>query len=252
MIRYAQLPLFFDAAQLEAEVDALSAAWLLHFNSAHYEGSWSGLALRAPGGRTDSLLPEAAVAGESFSDTPLLAQCPALRAALASLQCPLQGVRLLKLERGAVVKEHTDAGLNFESGEARLHIPIRTHPLVEFYLDGHRLNLRAGTCWYINASLPHSLANPAPVDRIHLVADCIVNDWLRGQLMREDLPVRSTKDTSEADAQRHREIIATLRASGDPDRLRLAQVLERQGPADSPTSSTQNSPTDDAACSPAS
>ncbi len=227
MIRYLQLPFQFDAGRLQNELGAIEAAWRLHFNVAHYEGDWSGLALRSPGGRTDNLVADSVVGGEDFADTPLLDGCPGIRAVLNTMHCPLLGVRLLRLGRGAVVKAHTDAGLNFESGEARLHIPIVTHPMVEFYIDGDRVHMKAGSCWYINAALPHRLANPSPVDRVHLVIDCKVNDWLQALFQRPDLPVRSVKDTAEADAQQHRMIIATLRESGDPDRLRLADQMER-------------------------
>ena len=136
--------------------------------------------------------------------------------------------RLLKLAQGAVVKEHKDLGLNYEEGEVRLHIPVITHAGVEFYLDNHRLEMKAGECWYINASLPHRLANPSPADRIHLVVDCIVNDELRALFERDDLPLRSIKDTTDNDRALQLQMIKELKLSGDPARLKMAAELEEQ------------------------
>ena len=87
--------------------------------------------------------------------------------------------RLLNLRRGAAIKADRDAELAFEKGEARLHVPIVTNPGVEFVIDGERVVMEAGACWYINANLTHRVANHGDTDRIHLVVDCGVNDWLR-------------------------------------------------------------------------
>lgn len=226
MIRYLRLPFQFDAALMQQEVHAADAEWRLHFNSRHYEGNWSGLSLRSPGGTPDNLFVDGLGKDTSFMDTPLLKRCPYITQVIDSLPCEKTSVRLLKLEHGAVVKEHTDAGLNFEEGEARLHIPVITHPLVEFCLDAQRLEMKAGECWYINASLPHRLSNPSPVDRIHLVIDCLVNDQLKALFNRSDLPVKSVKDLSAEQAQRDEKIIEELLASGDPVRIKLGEEMK--------------------------
>jgi len=230
IIRFLQLPFYFDAARLACEVDAVDAAWQLHFNTRDYEGHWAGIALRSPGGSAGNLLTEETSTGSTavFEDTPLMDQCPYLKEVLEQLQCPQQSVRLLKLERGAVIKEHTDQELSFEKGEARIHIPVITHDEVEFYLDGERLRMRAGECWYMNAHLPHRLANPSPVDRIHLVVDCRVNDWLTAQFEQPGLPVKSMKDVSAENRDTQRQIIRLLRESGDPARMEMALNMEQE------------------------
>lgn len=227
MIRYLRLPFLFDAASMQQEAAAADADWKLHFNSAHYDGNWSGLSLRSPGGSPDNLFVDGLGKDAPFLDTPLLKRCPCISGGIDSLSCEKTSVRLLKLEKGAVVKEHTDSGLNFEEGEVRLHIPVITHPDVEFYLDGHRLEMNAGECWYINASLPHRLSNPSPADRIHLVIDCLVNDWLNDLFARTDLPVKSVKDLSAEQALMNTKIVEELLASGDPVRMRLAEEMKK-------------------------
>lgn len=227
MIRFIRFPCQFDAGRLRQETEQLQQAWLQHFNIQHYEGDWSGIPLRSPGGAS-TLLPELLGTEQPFEDTPYLLQSPCLREVIATFHCEKTSIRLLKLSRGAIIKEHRDQGLNYEEGEVRLHIPVITHPLVEFYLDGERLPMKAGSCWYINASLPHRLANPSPEDRIHLVIDCMVNDWLKDLFERSDLPVKNVKDTSEEDRQARRQIIEQLRLSGQPQQLRLAEALEKE------------------------
>lgn len=228
MIRYLQLPYHFDHSRMQQEVTAITQSWMLHFNTAHYQGDWSGIPLRSPGGNADNLLPQTLQQNTNFEDTELLEQCPYISEVLDAFQCKKTTARLLKLSKGAVVKEHRDLDLAYEEGEVRLHIPVITHPLVEFYLDDHRLEMKEGDCWYINANLPHRLSNPSPVDRVHLVVDCIVNDWLRKEFSREDVPVKSIKNTADINIQQQQRVIVELRLSNDPVRMALADELEKQ------------------------
>ena len=36
-----------------------------------------------------------------------------------------------------------------------------------------------GEAWYLNFNLPHSVENNGERARVHLVIDCLVNDWMR-------------------------------------------------------------------------
>jgi hypothetical protein len=69
--------------------------------------------------------------------------------------------------------------LGEEGGDVRLHIPVVTNPSVEFYLAGRRVPMQAGECWYLDLSLPHRVQNLGASERVHLVIDCVLNDWLR-------------------------------------------------------------------------
>ncbi|WP_339705616.1 aspartyl/asparaginyl beta-hydroxylase domain-containing protein [Algoriphagus aquimarinus] len=40
--------------------------------------------------------------------------------------------------------------------------------------------MKEGECWYLRLSDPHRVLNEGETDRIHLVMDLKVNDWLRG------------------------------------------------------------------------
>jgi len=178
-MRCLRLPFTFEADKLRTDLALVrDDEWIPHQQKKHYDGLWSGAALRSIGGSRDNLVPEARD-GQSFADTALLARCPYFRAVLAQFRCPLNAVRLLRLQAGSNIAEHVDGALDFEDGEVRIHIPIVTSDGVRFILDGARLVLAPGECWYTNVNLPHAVENTGTVDRIHLVLDCIVDDWLR-------------------------------------------------------------------------
>nr|HMS43742.1 aspartyl/asparaginyl beta-hydroxylase domain-containing protein [Pyrinomonadaceae bacterium] len=68
--------------------------------------------------------------------------------------------------------------LGLEDGEIRIHIPVLTNPQVEFILDDQKVEMQEGEAWYLNFNLFHTVRNEGTTDRIHLVIDCVVNDWM--------------------------------------------------------------------------
>ncbi|HTG15904.1 MAG TPA: aspartyl/asparaginyl beta-hydroxylase domain-containing protein [Blastocatellia bacterium] len=164
---------------MQSDLDRVASdEWVRHFNDRYYEGEWSGVALRAVGGASAQIYTDP-TRNEPLTDTPVLARSPSLQRALATIECPVKSARLLKLGPAARIIEHRDYNLSLEDGEVRLHVPITTSPLVEFYINGERIDMLAGECWYINANLPHKAENRSSTDRVHLVIDCVVDDWLR-------------------------------------------------------------------------
>ncbi|MFL6241303.1 MAG: aspartyl/asparaginyl beta-hydroxylase domain-containing protein [Actinomycetes bacterium] len=177
-----KLGLRFDAAALADDVERLRVEdWVPHFNTSYYVGDWSGTSLRSVGGRADRLYPDPA-AQDPYGDTEVLDRCPAIRDLLDSLSCELTAVRLLRLGPGARVREHRDYRLGFDDGEVRLHVPVVTGPDAEFVLAGEPLVMAPGECWYVNVNQMHSVANVGSTQRVHLVADCVVNAWLTHEL----------------------------------------------------------------------
>jgi mannose-6-phosphate isomerase-like protein (cupin superfamily) len=193
---FARLPLIFDVAPLLAEVAAFAdARWVSHFNADYHDGGWQGAALRSVGGDAGRLYPDPN-RKDALRDTELMARCPRIAAALRRFECPLRAVRILRLAAGSVIREHRDDDLRFEEGEARLHIPLATNPAVEFFVDGERVFIEAGECWYLNLSLPHRVQNRGIQERIHLVIDCQINAWLRLQIASGDRPDRVALELS--------------------------------------------------------
>ncbi|MFL6137939.1 MAG: aspartyl/asparaginyl beta-hydroxylase domain-containing protein [Frankiaceae bacterium] len=177
-----RLPVSFDAELLALDVEALAPSdWIPHFNTSYYQGDWSGVPLRSIGGRSDRLYPDPAAA-EPYADTDVLLRCAHIRGALAMLRCELTSVRLLRLGPGARVREHRDYRLSHDDGELRLHVPVTTGPHADFVLAGTPVHMTAGECWYIDVTSPHRVTNDGWSERVHLVIDALVNDWLTATL----------------------------------------------------------------------
>ena len=195
-----KLPLTFDLEGLQSDLNqVLPDEWVRHFNDRYYEGEWSGVALRSAEGASGQLYSDPGK-DELFSDTPVLSRCSSLQRALEALRCPVKSARLLKLGAGARIIEHRDYNLSLEDGEVRLHIAITTSPLVEFFLNGNRIVMNPGECWYINANLPHRVDNRSDTARVHLVIDCKVDDWLRS-LVASAVEITPAPDGSIADTE---------------------------------------------------
>jgi hypothetical protein len=179
MLSAIKLPLHIDPPRLQADLAQISPdEFVPHFNTSYYEGDWSAVALRSTSGGASQIYPDPTKV--EFLDTPVLDRCPYFRDVLGTFACTLLSARLLRLRAGSKIREHRDLNLGYEDGEVRVHIPILTNPDVDFIVDGQRLDLQPGECWYINFNLPHSVDNRGSTDRIHLVIDCVLNDWLRG------------------------------------------------------------------------
>lgn len=171
------LPTTFDVERLQADLARVEAAdWVPHFNRAYYEGDWSAVALRSIGGLPRRINP--APEATDFRDTPHMARFPYFQEVLTAFPMPLRTVRLLRLAAGSSILEHTDVDLGYEDGMVRFHIPIVTSPLVEFHLGGQRIDMLEGEAWYMDFNQPHSVRNRADIDRVHLVIDGFVNDWV--------------------------------------------------------------------------
>ncbi|MBD0258130.1 MAG: aspartyl/asparaginyl beta-hydroxylase domain-containing protein [Cytophagales bacterium] len=179
-----KLPLQFSPDKLREDLCRLEqSAWIDHFVKQNYEGNWSVIPLRGPAGTQHPVMMiYADPSCHDFADTPLLEACPYIREVLSAFDCPLDAVRLMKLTPGSVIKEHRDHDLSLEEGAARLHIPVQTNPGVAFVLNGLPVAMAPGECWYLRLSDPHWVANHGETDRVHLVIDCRVNDWLRTQV----------------------------------------------------------------------
>ncbi|MFF5381283.1 aspartyl/asparaginyl beta-hydroxylase domain-containing protein [Pedobacter suwonensis] len=179
MICFSKLNLNFNIHSIQKELNELlnGNKWMPHYNTRDYIGNWHVLPLRSPGGNCENPFADL-FSDQQFENTILLNRLPQTSRLLEELNCEKLSARLLNLRAGSIIKPHRDMELAFEQGEARLHIPIFTNPDVEFYVDEDRVVMNEGDCWYINANINHRVANNGTTDRIHLVIDCKVNEWL--------------------------------------------------------------------------
>jgi hypothetical protein len=144
----------------------------------------------------------------------------------------------LKLAAGASIKEHRDYNLSIADNELRLHVPIVTNSEVQFFLDAESVEMKEGECWYLDFTLPHWVKNNSSVDRIHLVIDCELNDWLRELLAgaSDRQPGENLPATQPAlnDFEQFREFVLSqppiqTRLKQTDDRRSFVQLVKRVG-----------------------
>ena len=234
MIKFIQLKQRFDVIKMQKEVCALeSDLWKPHYNSKHYEGSWTTLQLRSINGDIEnsiSIQGSSLLGNMAYRNTILLEQCTYLQSVINFFECEKMSVRLMNLHAGAVIKEHTDYEMNFEKGEARFHIPIQTNQGVSFFIEDQKIPLNEGECWYLNLSLKHRVNNFGNTNRIHLVIDCKVNDWTKN-LFNEEVILTEMIDENyqiNYNASDKIKIIQQLRLMGTPVSKELADKLEAE------------------------
>ncbi|RXK60949.1 hypothetical protein ESA94_10875 [Lacibacter luteus] len=219
---------------MQQEVALLeSGLWKAHYNTAHYEGSWTILPLRSINGSIDNIISIHSAAAETipaYKDTVLLQQCNYIRSVLAFFECEKTAVRLMKLHAGAVIKEHSDHDMRFEDGEVRLHIPVVTNAAVEFFLADERVPMQEGECWYLNLTLKHRINNFGNSDRIHLVLDCKVNDWIKKQFTTNTVLKKDFEEGQKPKQSKEEKlkIIAQLRLLNTTTALELADKMEKE------------------------
>ena len=230
-LRFWRLPLHFDVAPMQAELARLPVQqWPAHFNTDYHDGGWSGVALISANGEHERLYAGPSDQGRGVA-TPLLALCPAMQAAMACLPCAIQSARLLRMAAGTAIREHRDYGLGLDEGLVRLHIPIVSHPDVEFYLDGVRVPMLEGECWYLDFGLPHRVQNHSPRERIHLVMDGLVDPSLRAQLPCADAGEQQMQALLSGQSESSQQRFERFRAIvlGDPE---LQAALQGQEDTD--------------------
>lgn len=182
--------------------------WVDHYSSYNKRRSWSAVALRSFGGSLDFIEKPAEMSRKyqqehperlswPIMDTPLMDGLPGARALLEGLGCNLERVRLMRLgATGGELTRHadiTDRNAGTRIGAiARLHLPLITHESVRFTTwnmenSPETVHMAPHRWWYLDVRKPHRAINESAFDRIHLVADCIVNEPLQ-RLIAEASP----------------------------------------------------------------
>ncbi len=157
-----------------------------HFNTREYEGDWSAIPLRSVDGKIGHIYPDPTAGTERFADTPLLALCPYFQEVIAAVSVSKAVSASAAAGSWIPNPRAPRLPLGYEDGEIRIHIPVITNPEVEFYVAGERIAMQEGESWYVNFNLPHRLYNGSAADRVHLVIDCEVNDWMHSVLYTEN------------------------------------------------------------------
>ncbi|ADZ92804.1 aspartyl/asparaginyl beta-hydroxylase domain-containing protein [Marinomonas mediterranea] len=114
----------------------------------------------------------------------MLEGCPYLQSILSEFKAPIVSVRLMRLEPGAELKEHTDPTLDAVHKEVvRLTLPIFSFEEALFLLNGTRVDMQPGELWYLKLSEKHSVHNNSTVERINMSIDLEWNSWVEELLI---------------------------------------------------------------------
>lgn len=171
-----RINLQFDPDRLAADlINVRESDWQSHFRNLHYRGGWAAAALRSAGGSQTDVKTHIS---ERFAPTPLFRRCRYFQEVVEQFQCPLLRVRLMRLDPGGRILRHVDV-LDSDYKLVRFHIPIQTSNRIEFRLGGKRVLMAPGECWYLDTGYFHSVVNRDASQRIHLVLDCEVNEFIR-------------------------------------------------------------------------
>ncbi|WP_409316471.1 aspartyl/asparaginyl beta-hydroxylase domain-containing protein [Pseudomonas sp. KCJK9016] len=217
---FSRLPVTVDLPLLLQALAAIADdAWRGHFNTACFAGDWSGVALISAADALTELSPGRA---EPVQRAPWLND-RRWQQALRDLPLEIVSARLLRLGPGGQIHEHRDYDLEGPEADRRLHIPLLSPPAVDFWLDGLRMPMAAGECWFLDLARPHRVDNRDSAARIHLVLDCRPGAWLE-QMIAEGLPSTPQPDAQDSALQRYERLLvadpslsAALQALHDPE-----------------------------------
>lgn len=197
-----RFPTQIEAQDLETIAswpEIVESLWVDHYSSYNKRRSWHAVALRSFGGTPDFIEKPAEMSKNwkqenpetlawPIADTPLFDLLPGARDLLAQTPANFERVRLMRLTKGGELSRHadiTDKDAGTADGQImRLHLPIRTHPSVQFTSwnlnnEEQTVHMTPGRWWYLDVRKPHRAQNMANFDRVHLVADAVANPILR-------------------------------------------------------------------------
>lgn len=213
---YFPLSFQFDVPSLLADLATCQQKeWISHFNSNDFSGEWKSISLQSKSGKSTDIY---AFSGNEnvYQPTELLAECSYFQYVISQFKAPLESIRLLNLLPNSEIKTHKDQGCCYEEGIFRLHIPITTDENVDFIVAGERLEMKAGSCWYANFNLPHSVLHCGTQARVHLIIDGIRNEWSDEIFRNAGYDFELEKKENELSLDTKRQMIEMLKTMDTP------------------------------------
>ncbi len=114
---------------------------------------------------------------------PMLEGCPYLQEIFSNFNTEITSIRLMRLEAGAELKEHTDPTLDAVHREiVRLTLPVISDEHVIFLLNGTEVPMNPGELWYMKLSNRHSVHHRGSKERINISIDIRWNNWVENWL----------------------------------------------------------------------
>lgn len=94
------------------------------------------------------------------------------------MKCKIKNLMFYAMLPGGDIPPRRDIVGNVGLEGLRLHIPIITNDGVNFMVDGKKVVMNSSELWALDTAYMHSFSNNGHENRIHLVIDVIVNDWV--------------------------------------------------------------------------
>lgn len=167
-----KLPFTFDTDKISAEIAGFTEDdYYFIYNTYVTEDGLKSKHLIEPL-NDENGLPE-------FLPNEALKRCPYLLSVLETFKCNKETFRIHTLAPGAIIKPHRDVCCSFEFGKIRLHIPVKTNKDILLKVEDESISMQPGECWYCNFDKVHEVQNNSAEPRVHLIMDCLVNDWVK-------------------------------------------------------------------------
>lgn len=174
-----RLPAHFEVDALARALDGLPADWWHAHLGPYHDGGWEAIALWAPDGDRRNQTSH----GGAFAATEALQRLPGFRDVIDAIPGLKHRVRLMRLRAGARILRHSDPMSQIDATLVRLHVPIATHPQVDFRVNDRSVRMQPGELWHVDVRFPHEVHNGGTQARVHLVVDALRNaqlsQWLR-------------------------------------------------------------------------
>ncbi len=177
-----QFPFQFDAQRIHGELLAISSAFQTIHSNKIEEERLQGMHLIRPSinGQKDDH-------GYTYQLSKELKQSPYLQSILDFFPCDKLQFRIHNLQAKGAISLHRDSDRGLTSGIVRIHIPVTTNPSIYFYVNGERILMQNGECWYADITQLHEVENRSDTDRLQLMIDCQLNDWWKNLLSEQGL-----------------------------------------------------------------
>jgi hypothetical protein len=120
---------------------------------------------------------------DNYESTPFYELFPEVQKVTDGFKTQIINMMFYSMLPGGIINPHRDMIGNVGWGGLRFHIPIITNPNVFFNVSDERVIMNPGELWALDTSYVHSVANKGNEDRVHLVFDVKVNDWVINELL---------------------------------------------------------------------
>jgi hypothetical protein len=124
---------------------------------------------------------------EEFNKTPNFNVFSLAKIIEGKMKCKIKNLMFYAMLPGGDIPPHRDMVGNVGFGGLRLHIPIITNDKVNFVVANQKVVMGVAELWALDTSYTHSVSNFGKDNRIHLVMDVIVNDWVLNLLPPKNL-----------------------------------------------------------------